>query len=119
MVKVSVNRFVSRRIETTRKQVKNGAQKLRKRTLKNLEQIFRTAAQIAKGETKHQRSNGKMVPITLNQRRQWARVAAHAAQTMNSVASNIDEREINAQLDELERLVKETNAKPKKREPEK
>jgi hypothetical protein len=118
MVKVSVNRFVSRRVETTRNQVKNGAQKLRKRTLQNLEQIFRTAARIAKGEIKHQRSNGKMVPITLNQRRRWARVAAHAAQTMNNVTSNIDEREINAQLDELEKLVKEANTKPKK-EPEK
>jgi uncharacterized membrane protein YjjP (DUF1212 family) len=110
LVKVSVNRFVSRRIETTRKQVKANTQKLRKRTLKNLEEIFRVAARIAKGEIKHQRSDGKMVPISLNQRRRWTNVAAYVAQIMNSVASNLDEREIDVQLDELERLVNEANA---------
>jgi uncharacterized protein YdaT len=111
MVKISVNRYVSRRIETTRKQIKATFQKLRNRTLKNLEQIFRVTARIARGEIKHQRSDGKMVPITIDQRRRWARVAAQAAQIMNSLGSNLDEREINTQLDELERLVKEANSK--------
>jgi hypothetical protein len=113
LVKVSVNRFVSRRIETTRKEVKAGTQKLRKRALENLEEIFRVAARIAKGEIKHQRSDRKMVPTSLNQQRRCASVAAHVAQIMNSVASNFDEREIDVQLDELQRLVNETNANPK------
>ena len=117
LVKVSVNRFVSRRIETTRKEVKANTQKLRKRTLKNLEEIFRAAARVARGEVKHQRSDGKMVPISLNQRRRWASVSAYAAQTMNSVASNLDEREIHVQLDELQRLVNEANANPKDGKP--
>jgi UDP-glucose 4-epimerase len=34
-----------------------------------------------------------------------ARVAAYVAQIMNRVASNFDKREINVQLDELQRLV--------------
>jgi hypothetical protein len=41
------------------------------------------------------------------------RVAEHIAQTMNSIASNLDEQEIHAQLNELERLVNEANANPK------
>jgi hypothetical protein len=113
LVKVSVNRFVSRRIETTRKQVKANTQKLRKTTLKNLEEIFRVAARVARGEVKHQRSDGKMVPISLNQRRKWASVAACVAQIMNSVASNLDDREIHAQLDQLDRLANEAGANPK------
>jgi hypothetical protein len=54
-----------------------------------------------------------MVPIGLNQRRRWASVAARVAQIMNNVVSNFDEREIDVQLDELQRLVNETNANPK------
>jgi PIN domain nuclease of toxin-antitoxin system len=60
LVKVSVNRFVSRRIETTRKEVKADTQKLRKRALENLEEIFRVAARIAEGEIRRQRSDGKI-----------------------------------------------------------
>ena len=117
MVKVSVNRFVSRRIETTRKEVEANTQKLRKRALKNLEEIFRAAERIARGEMKHQRSERKMVPISLNQRRRWVSVATYVAQIMNSVASNLDEREINVQLHELQRLVNEANTKPKDGKP--
>jgi hypothetical protein len=36
-----------------------------------------------------------------------ARVAKHAVLTMSSIASNIDEKEIYAQLNELEGLVNE------------
>jgi len=65
----------------------------------------------------HQRINGKMVPISLKQKRKWVRVAACVAQTMNKIASNIDEQEIQAQLNELERLVNEANANPKDGKP--
>ncbi|PIU58878.1 hypothetical protein COS86_07200 [Candidatus Bathyarchaeota archaeon CG07_land_8_20_14_0_80_47_9] len=113
MVKVSVNRFVSRRIEMTRKEVKASTQKLRKTTLKNLGEIFRVAARVARGEIKHRRSDGKMVPISLNQRRKWVSVAACVAQIIGSVTSNLDERGIHVQLDQLDRLVNEANANPK------
>jgi len=65
----------------------------------------------------YQRINGKMVPIGLKQKRKWVRVAACVAQTMNKIASNIDEKEIQAQLNELERLVNEANANPKDGKP--
>jgi hypothetical protein len=91
--------------------VEVSTQKLRTKTLRNLEEIFKAATKIARGEIKHQRINGKMVPISLKQKRKWVRVAACVAQTMNKIASNIDEQEINAQFDELERLVKEDSQK--------
>ena len=43
-----------------------------------------------------------MAPIRLDQRKRWVRVAEHIAR-----ASNIDEKEIHAQLNELERLINE------------
>ena len=107
MVKVSVNRFVSNRIDTIRNEVKAETQRLRNRTLDRLEEIFNVAAKVARGEIRHQRINGKMVPIRLNQRKRWLRVAEHIAKTMNSIASNLNEREIQAQLNELERLFSE------------
>ena len=107
MVKVSVNRFVSRRIEEIRKEVEAESKRLRENTLNRLEEIFNVAAKVARGEIRHQRINGKMAPIKLNQRKRWLRVAKHIALTMNSIASNIDEKEIQAQLNELERLVNE------------
>ena len=50
MVKISVNRFVSRRVEKVRKEVEVSTQKLRKKTLKHLEEISRTSARVAKDE---------------------------------------------------------------------
>jgi hypothetical protein len=107
LVRISVNRFVSQRIETTKNEVTAKIQKLRKRTLENLEEIFTVAARVARGQTKHERSDGKLVRITIDQRRRWVTVAACAAQTMKGLASNLDEREINAKLNELQRLVNE------------
>ena len=113
LVKISVNRFVSRRVKKVRKEIEVSTQKLRKKTLKHLEEIFTMAARVAKGEIKHQRINGKMVRITLNQRRRWLRVAEQAAKTINNIATNIDEQESYIQLDKLARLVNEANTKLK------
>jgi arsenate reductase-like glutaredoxin family protein len=57
---------------------------------------------------KHQIINGKMVCITLKQQRRWLHVAGQAAKTIKNVANNIDEQEIKAQLNELEKLLNET-----------
>jgi truncated hemoglobin YjbI len=92
---------------TIRNEVEAETQRLRERTLNKLEEIFKVAAKVARGEIRHQRINGKMVPIRLNQRRRRVRVAEHIARTMNSIASNLDEKEIHAQLNELERLINE------------
>jgi len=108
LVKVSVNRFVSNRVVAVRNEVEAEAQRLRNRTLDRLEEIFNVTAKVARGEIKHQRIDGKMVPIRINQRKRWVRVAEHVTLTMSSIASNLDEKEIHAQLNELERLINET-----------
>ena len=108
MVKVSVNRFVSNRIDTIRNEVKTETQRLREKTVNRLEEIFKAAAKVARGEIRHQRINGKMVPISLKQRRRWVSVAKHIVLTMNGIVSNFDEQQIFEQLNELERLINET-----------
>ena len=118
MVKVSVNRFVISRVTTIRNEVKIETQRLRTRNLSMLEETFKVAANVARSEIRHQKINGKTVPISLNQRRRWARIAEHIAKTMNSIASNLNEREINLQLDELKKLVNEANANYKDEKPE-
>ena len=107
MVKVSVNRFASSRIETIRNEVKTQIQRLRTKTLNRLEEIFKVAAKVGRGEIRHQRINGKMVSISLKQRRRWVAVAKQIVITMNSIASNFDEQEIHTQLNKLESLVNE------------
>jgi uncharacterized membrane protein YjjP (DUF1212 family) len=107
MVKTSVNRYIVRRIEKAIEDVDSISQKLRQRTLRNLEEIFRVASRIARGQIKHQRINRKMVRINLKQRRRWLSVATFAAQAIKTVASNINEKEIRTQFKELERLVDE------------
>jgi CYTH domain-containing protein len=48
-----------------------------------------------------------MTAIGLVQRKRWFRVAEHAALTMKSIASNMDEKEIRVRLNELKRAVDE------------
>jgi hypothetical protein len=112
LVKVSVNRFVLRRVETIRKEVEANTQKLRDKTIENLKEIFNAASKIAGGEIKHQRINKRMAKITLRQKRRWLLVAGCAAKTIKMVAINLDEKEIKTQLNELERLINQVMAKP-------
>jgi len=107
LVKVSINRYVSRRINTIRKDVEKDVRRLRKKTLKNLEEIFAMSSHIAKGEMKHQRINGKMAKITLRQRRRWLLVAGQATLIMKDTAAKFDEQEISLRLNELEKRVQE------------
>lgn len=107
MVKVSVNRFVLTRVETLRKEFDADTQKLRKITMGKLEGIYEAAANVARGNVKHQRIDGKLVRIGLNQKKRWLRVAMHVALIMSDITLNIDEKEIRVKLEELERLVKD------------
>ena len=113
MVKVSVNRFVERRIQATRRTVETHTSKIRSKALKNLKEIFEAASKMAGGEIKHQRKGGKMVPIRLKQRWAWLEIARCTAYIIKEVASNIDEEKIYTQLKDLERLLKEAEEKAK------
>jgi hypothetical protein len=107
LVKVSVNRFVSTRVEAIRNYVEADIRRLRKRTISRLDEVFNVAARVARCRTGHQRVNGKMTAIGLVQRKRWFRVAEHAALTIQCIASNVDEKEILSRLNELKRAVDE------------
>ena len=111
MVKVSINRFVSNRVEKVRREVETNIQRLRKNAIKHLKEIFTMAARVAGGQIKHQRIEGKMVRITLNQRRRWLRVAEQAAETIQKISTNINEKEIHNQLNKLAKLIDEASNK--------
>ncbi|MEM1551206.1 MAG: hypothetical protein QXH03_00860 [Candidatus Bathyarchaeia archaeon] len=108
MVKVSINRYVYKRINNVRCELEVCATRLRKRALKNLEDIFKTAEKMAGGKIKHQRINGKMVQLTLTQRRIWLKIAQQTAETIKSLATNINEKELKTRLSIIDKLLSES-----------
>lgn len=111
--KTSRKIMIFRRIAKLREEVKLDTQQIRQKTLASLEEIFDLAVSLAKGTVKTQNEKGKPAKVTIKQRQIWARVAAYTAQIMNSIASGFDEKEVDVQLDELEKLVNEAKAKAK------
>ena len=101
MAKFSRPFLLLKRIGKIEKRVKIDTQKLRRKLLGELEQIFNEAVKMARGKVTVQ---GKK--LTVKQRQLWARVAAYTAQVMQSIAKGFDE-----QLKELRRLVDEAKAK--------
>jgi hypothetical protein len=101
--------IVSHRICQLRRRIRTDTQQMRLRTIRQLEQLFFMASSFARGEQRWQRINGNIEPIGMKQRQLWARIAAYIAQTMTSVTEKFDERQIDKDLDELERLVDEAN----------
>jgi len=102
LVRLSRQKMVLTRIAKLRKVIEVNTQKMRGKSLKALEEMFKMAKGFAQSQT-----------LTLPARRKWVQVAAYVAQVINSIASGFDEKEIDIQLDELERLVNEAKAKTK------
>jgi len=103
--------MIAKRLAELKETIRVDTQRIRGKTLDSLQELFDLAVALAKGKVKTQNEEGVAVKVTLKQRQMWARVAAYIAQIMNSVASGFDERQIDVQLDELERLVNEAKAK--------
>jgi len=104
LVKISRIAMIESRVKRLRQKVKVDTEKLREKLLFQLEEIFNNAAKLAKNEK-----------AEIKERQMWARIAAYTAQTMESIARGLDERTIDEQLKELERLVNEAKAKAKTR----
>jgi len=102
LVKISRNNMIKRRIADLKENIHVNTQRIREKTLNRLEELFDIAEGMAKSKN-----------VKMKQRQIWARIAAYIAQIMNSVALSFDERQIDADLDELERLVNEAKAKAK------
>ena len=114
--RVPYNVLVSRRIFQLRERIKLDTQRLRTRTIERLDQLFAFATLIASGQMKWQRVNGEKRPITLKQRQMWAHVAAYIGQIMGNLASGYDEKQMDEDLAELERLVNEIKKQVKAKE---
>lgn len=91
--------------------MKLDTQQLRTKTIRQLEQLFDFASAIARGRVQYQRIEGKMHPITLKERQGWTKVAGYIAQILQNVTSGFDEKQVDEDLAELERLVNEANKK--------
>ncbi|MBS7646299.1 MAG: hypothetical protein QXL91_02515 [Candidatus Bathyarchaeia archaeon] len=111
--KASRTSMVKRRIAQLKEELKADTQKIRLKTIEQLQEIFNMASALAKGEVKYQTEDGKPQKLTLSQRQKWARVAAYIAQIINSVSNTFDERQIDEDLAKLEELINEAAAKTK------
>jgi hypothetical protein len=111
MGRLGFNDVVARRIFKLRRNVKLDSQRLRAKTVKQLEGLFDLASAIAKGKVKSQRVDGKEVLISLKLRQMWVRVAANIAQSMSNMLKGFDERQIDKDLTTLENLMNEIKAK--------
>jgi hypothetical protein len=81
--------------------------------IENLKELFDMASSFARGDYKFQYDNGKREAVSLSERQKWVRVAAYTAQILASVTNGLDERQIDRDLTELERIVNEARAKGK------
>jgi len=103
---------VSRRVAQIRRTVDGDTQRLRRKTIKKLEEIFQIAADYARGKVSRVTDeDGKVRELTVPERQFWARIAAYTAQIINTIAKGIDERQIDLDLDTLAKMIYEAKAK--------
>lgn len=102
---------VARRILQLRRAVRTDTDRLRSKTIRRLEDLFDLASSFAQGHVKWQSIGGKSERVTVKQRQMWARIAAYIAQIMDTIANRVDERQIDKDLAELEKIVNEATAK--------
>lgn len=106
----------SRRIFRYRQEIKLDTQHLRTKWVNRLDKVFAVATSIASGEVEVQRVGGERVRISLKQRQMWGHVAAHIAMVLGNLAKGYDERQLDEDLAELERLVDEIKKESKAKE---
>ena len=103
LVKISRNSMITHRIRKLRANVEINTQNLRENSLERPQRTLQHGKNLAKNE------NGK-----LKQRQTWTRIAAYIAQITNSGAHGFDERQIDEDLNKLEKLINETTTKKNK-----
>ena len=100
MVKITRKELIGSRLSVCRKILRFDTQRIRFELVKKLRDIFNAAHVLAQNRE-----------LSLVERHRWARVAAYCAQTIDSLCEKFDERQIDRDLAELERLVNEATAK--------
>ncbi len=96
---------VERRICLLQHTTKVDTQKLRKKWMDELDDLFSLAASIAKGDVSQEKVGDKLETISPKDRQMWAQIAAKIGGVMANLSRGFDEREFNEDLQELERLV--------------
>ncbi len=98
---------VYRRICHLQDNVKVDTQVMRDRWIGELDELFGMATSIAKGKVTQQQVGDKVQAISPKERQMWAQIAANIGMVMGNLSHRYDERQIDKDLDELERLLEE------------
>jgi hypothetical protein len=107
LVKITRKELIEKRLNVCRRILRLDTQRIRFELVTKLRDIFNAAHALAQNRD-----------LDLRERQKWARVAAYAAQTIDSLCVKFDEKQIDKDLAELERLVNEVRAKTKSRSAE-
>ena len=98
---------VERRICRLQQTVRVDTQGLRNKWISELDDLFDMATSIAKGKVAQQQVGDKLQSITPKERQMWAQVSANIGMVMGNLAKGYDERQIDEDLAELEKLMDE------------
>jgi hypothetical protein len=93
---------IKKRIHKLRATFKLDTQQLRYNLINRLTELFNDASHLAKSRD-----------IEVKDRQEWTRIAGYIAQTIESVSKGYDERQIDRDLAELEKMIDEAKAKRK------
>ena len=96
---------VERRIFHLQQTVKVDTQELRNKWMTELDDLFSLATSIAKGDITQQEVGGKLLSITPREREKWAQIAAKIGMVVVNLSRGYDERQIDKDLDKLEKLL--------------
>ena len=96
---------VERRICHLQQAVKVDTQELRNKWMVELDGLFDFATSIAKGDVTRQKVGEKMQSLTLKERQMWAQIAAKIGLVGANLSRGYDERQIDKDLDLLEKLL--------------
>ena len=107
MVKITRKELIEKRLNVCRRILRLDTQRIRFELVTKLRDIFNAAHALAQNRD-----------LDLRERQKWARVAAYAAQTIDSLCVKFDEKQIDKDLAELGRLVNEVRAKTNARSAE-
>lgn len=109
---------VERRICRLQLAVRLDTMGMRNKWINELDKLFDTATSIAKGEISQQQNGDKLQTIAPKERQMWAQIAANIGAVMGNLTKAYDERQIDKDLDELERLLAEARGQVEKEDTE-
>ena len=109
--RLNLEKRISKSIGKARRAFHIDTQSTRGHLIRELEELFQIASDYACGKVKKIAiENEEERPLTVAERHFYAKIATFAAQTINSLAKGIDERQIDEDLDKLEEMLNKKSA---------